>query len=247
MDAALKDVSVAILAGGMGTRLRSVVADRPKVLAVVAGRPFLAYLLDQLLAAGIKETVLLVGYAADQVRNTLGDDYRGMRLINSIEAEPLGTGGAVRLALPHLREQTILLLNGDSYCDVELAQFLESHHRAKAHVSLALAEVADTSRYGRVCTDPAGRVVRFEEKGGARSPGRINAGVYLLPRRLVDRIPDSVPVSLEKEVLPWWVRHGGVWGFGGGRFIDIGTPESYADADEFFRPVGATPATTGRG
>lgn len=246
MDAALKGVSVALLAGGLGTRLRPVVADRPKVLAPVSGRPFLTYLLDQLLTAGVRETVLLVGYAADRVRTAIGDDYRGMRLIYSIETEPLGTGGAVRLALPQLCGQTILLLNGDSYCDVELAQFLAFHHRTKAHASLALAEVSDTSRYGRVCTDPVGRVVGFEEKGGVRSPGRINAGIYLLQRGAVDLIPESGPVSLEKEVFPQWVQLRGVWGFGGGRFIDIGTPESYADADEFFRPVRAMPATTGR-
>jgi NDP-sugar pyrophosphorylase family protein len=89
-------------------------------------------------------------------------------------------------------------------------------------------------------------VVRFEEKGGDAVPGWINAGVYLLQRGLLDRLPKSGFVSLEKEVLPQWVQMGGVWGFGGGRFIDIGTPESYADADEFFRPMSAIPAATGR-
>lgn len=246
MDAALKDVSAAILAGGMGTRLRSVVANRPKVLAPVAGRPFVTYLLDQLLAAGLQEVVLLVGYAAEQVRESLGDSYREMRLAYSTETEPLGTGGAIRLALPHLREQTVLLFNGDSYCELEVAQFLAFHRRTKAHATIALAEVSDTSRYGRICTDPTGRVVGFEEKGGARSPGRINAGVYLVERGLLDQISTSGPVSFEKEVLPQWVRMGGVCGFGGGRFIDIGTPESYAEADSFFRPLRATPAAAGR-
>jgi NDP-sugar pyrophosphorylase family protein len=234
MDAVLEGVSAAILAGGLGTRLRSVIPDRPKVLAPVLGRPFLTYLLDQLVAAGITETVLLVGYAADRVRSTLGGDYRGMRLSYSVETDPLGTGGAVRLAVPQLREQTTLLLNGDSYCDVELAHFLEFHRRTKARASLALAEVSDTSRYGSVFTDPGGRVVGFEEKGGARSPGRINAGVYLLQRDLLDHLPKTGRVSLEKDILPRWVGTGGVWGFGGGRFIDIGTPGSYAAADTFF-------------
>src|SRR5436305_5976204 len=96
----LAGVTAAVLAGGLGTRVRSVVADRPRVLAPVAGRPFLAHLLDQLAYAGIRETTLLVGHAADQVQNAFGDTFDGMRLSYSVENEPLGTGGAIRLALP---------------------------------------------------------------------------------------------------------------------------------------------------
>src|SRR5690242_14144702 len=103
MAAIPQGVSAAILAGGLGTRLRSVVADRPKVLAPVGGRPFLTYLLGQLARAGVQEVVLLVGYGADQVRSTFGADYDGLRLLYSEETAPLGTGGAVRLALPLFR------------------------------------------------------------------------------------------------------------------------------------------------
>lgn len=242
----MKGVSAAILAGGLGSRLRPVVADRPKVLAPVGGRPFVTYLLDQLFAAGVRETVLLVGFAAKQVRGALGDDYRGMRLTFSTETEPLGTAGAVRFAATQLHEPVLLLLNGDSYCDVDLNDFLRSHHRTRARASLVLAEVSDPARYGRVRTDPAGRVCGFEEKGSDRSAGRINAGVYLLHRDLIAAIPPARPLSLEKDVLPGWVRVGGVWGFGGGRFIDIGTPDSYAEAEAFFLPIGISPVLSGR-
>ena len=234
MVEALGGVTAAILAGGLGTRLRSAVADRPKVLAPVGGRPFLAYLLDRLAAAGLRKTVLLVGHAADQVRAAIGDNHAGMHISYSCETTPLGTGGAVRLALAHFQEERVLLLNGDSFCDVDFAAFRESMLPRPHGVGLVLAKVADTSRYGRVRVEADGRVSRFEEKGGDPSAGWINAGAYLIPRDLIAAIPAGRPVSMEREVLPGWVEGVGVWGFPGGRFIDIGTPESYAEASAFF-------------
>ena len=233
MSQSLEGVSAAILAGGLGTRLRSVVADRPKVLAEVAGRPFLAHLLDQLTHTGVRETALLVGYAADQVQAAFGDQYRGMKLVYSVEPEPLGTGGALRLALPRLCEQTVLLLNGDSYCDVDIASLLDFHRQQGGLATLTLTAVNDVSRYGRVRLDEMGLVRRFEEKGGSSEPGWINAGVYALNRDRLESIPVNRAVSLERDVLPGWVASGAVFGFPAGRFIDIGTPESYAEADAF--------------
>src|SRR5437667_6347363 len=122
-------ITAAILAGGLGTRLRHTVADRPKVLAPVGGRHYLAYLLDQLAGAGISEVVLLTGHRAEQVQSTFGESYAGMGLRYSAEPAPLGTGGAVRRALPLFSAPTILLLNGDSYCDVDLDAFVERHRQ----------------------------------------------------------------------------------------------------------------------
>jgi len=232
-----------VLAGGLGTRLRSVVADRPKVLAPVRGRPFLAYLLDQVAAAGIREAVLCTGYLGEDVRTAFGDAHADLRLIYSQESSPLGTAGALRQALPLVPESadTLLVLNGDSYCETDIRAF-EAWHRARGAVaSIALVEVADTRRYGRVQTDPDGRVVRFEEKGEAAGPGWINAGQYLLERRLVESVPAAPgggAVSLEREVFPAWVGRGLCGHRSGGPFIDIGTPESYARAEAFFAGAG---------
>jgi NDP-sugar pyrophosphorylase family protein len=232
--------SAAILAGGLGTRLRPAVADRPKVLAPVGGRPFVCYLLDLLHRHSVREVVLLTGHNAAQVRAALGDSYRGMRLRYSTESAALGTAGAVRLALPLLPAPRVLLLNGDSYCDVNLAAFARRHDEVAAGVSLALCEVADAVRFGRVQTDAAGRVVRFEEKQPGAGKGWINAGVYLLQRELIEPSPADWPVSLEREMFPAWVGRGLVWGqCGGGRFLDIGTPDSYAQAEAFFQGVPA--------
>src|ERR1700722_3432997 len=141
MKPPLSNITAAILAGGLGTRLRPVVADRPKVLALVRARPYLAYLLDQLVSAGVTQTVLLTGYGAEQVRATFGDLYGGMRLAYSAEPQPLGTAGALGYALPRMESDSVLVLNGDSYCDVALAEFTAFHQNHDGEASLVLTQV----------------------------------------------------------------------------------------------------------
>jgi D-glycero-alpha-D-manno-heptose 1-phosphate guanylyltransferase len=234
------DVTAAILAGGLGTRLRPAVADRPKVLAPIGGRPYLTYLLDQLAGASVRNVVLLTGFAADQVRDALGDSYRTLRLSYSVEPAPLGTAGALRHALPHFASSSVLVLNGDSYCDVDLAAFRWLHERRASEASLVLARATDAERFGQVRVSRDGQILQFEEKGTPSGPGRINAGIYLLRRGLIAELPPG-PVSLERDVLPGWVAGRRVYGYRhDGRFLDIGTPESYAEAGDFFAAGTAT-------
>jgi D-glycero-alpha-D-manno-heptose 1-phosphate guanylyltransferase len=238
MGETLTGVAAAILAGGPGTRLRSVVADRPKVLAPVRGRPFVTYLLDQLGAAGAAEVVLLTGYRGGQVREALGEGYRGLRLRYSEEPVPLGTGGAVRHALALLAEERVLLLNGDSYCDVELGDFVSAHRGRDADAALVLARVADTGRFGRVAVGAGRRIERFEEKGAA-GPGWVNAGVYLLRRGWVASWPEGI-LSLERDLLPAAVAARRARAHRcDGDFLDIGTPESFEESETFFGRRGA--------
>jgi NDP-sugar pyrophosphorylase family protein len=230
----LADVTAVILAGGLGTRLRSAVADRPKVMAEIHGRPFLSFLLDQLFAAGVRRVVLCTGYRGEQVSSYFGESYGPLRLTYSQEPAPLGTGGALRLALPHLDSDPVMVLNGDSFCEADLSAFAGRHRLRGAGATMLLAEVPNTERFGRVKTDPEGLVTEFEEKGGWTGPGPINAGVYLLGRRVIEEIPAGAAVSLEREVFPAHVGRD-LYGYaGGGRFLDIGTPESFAAAEEFF-------------
>ncbi len=227
-------VTAAILAGGLGTRLRSVVADRPKVLAEIRGRPFLLYLLDQLVAAGIRYVVLCTGYLGEQVWAMFGDSYGSLRLAYSQEPSPLGTAGALQLALPLFKSDSVLVINGDSYCEVNLKTFWAWHCAQGADATLLLTEVPDTARYGRVHVDADGAVVSFNEKGGENSPGWISAGIYLLKRHLFLTIPESGAVSLEREMFHAWIGQG-LYGYQSkGRFLDIGTPEAYAAAEQFF-------------
>jgi D-glycero-alpha-D-manno-heptose 1-phosphate guanylyltransferase len=234
---AFDDVTAAILAGGLGSRLRSVTGGLPKVLVPVAGVPFLSHLFDQLSRAGLSEAVLLAGYGARQLRESLGDWLSGVKLTYSIETEQLGTGGAVRFALPKLSGKTILLLNGDSYCDLDLRSFLDFHRDHGRKASMALAWVEDASRFGRVGLGFEDRITHFGEKEATPSSGWINAGVYLMERELLESLPGSSNISLERELLPSWVASHETFGFRGGEFIDIGVPDSYAKADEFFRAL----------
>jgi NDP-sugar pyrophosphorylase family protein len=228
------DVTVAILAGGFGTRLRSVVADRPKVLAEVAGRPFLAWWLEALDREGFREVVLCTGYRADQVEATFGARYRNLTLHYSVEEQPLGTGGALRNALPWLRSETVLVLNGDSYCHTDLPGFLRANASSGAQAGMVLTPVEDTRRFGCVVFDARGWLEEFREKAETRGPGWINAGLYALAWPMISRLPENLPLSLERDLMPQWQADGIHCFQSEGPFIDIGTPESFAQAQEFF-------------
>ena len=223
-----------VLAGGLGMRLRAVVKDRPKVLAEVRGRPFIAYLLDQLAASGIRNVVLCVGYLGDQVQSAFGKAYGDIRLSYSQETCPLGTAGALRNAFAHMSADSWLVMNGDSFCDVNLVEFWTYHVQTRLSASLLLTWVSDTSRFGRVAVDADGRARAFEEKTGQREAGWINAGLYLIHRRLIESISINTAVSIERDIFPAMIDRG----IGTHRckapFLDIGTPESYAAAQRFF-------------
>jgi NDP-sugar pyrophosphorylase family protein len=226
--------TAAILAGGLGTRLRSVVSNRPKVLAEVAGRPFLYWLLDPLAKLGIRRVVLCTGYLADQVSRELGVEYQGIDLEYSEEIEPLGTGGAIRLGLPHIQGSPVLVLNGDSWTGADLRRLCARHAATRARGTLLLTRVSDGSRFGRVSTDRVGAVTRFVEKDGRTAPAWINTGVYVLDRELIEAIPTGRAVSMEREVLPEWIGRGLTAARTRTPFIDIGVPESLALAQSLF-------------
>jgi len=228
------ELSAVILAGGLGTRLRGVVDDRPKVMAPVAGRPFITHLLDQLAASGIRQVTLCTGYLAECVQSELGDAYDGMQLRYSVEERPLGTGGALRLAVDGLAGDALLVLNGDSYCHCDLADFRAGWVANGARGGMVLVRVTDVSRFGAVLTDAASQVKSFVEKGGQSGPGLINAGLYLLPVDLIRELEAGCPLSLEREVIPRLVTEGLFAYPCPGPFIDIGIPEEYQRAQQFF-------------
>jgi NDP-sugar pyrophosphorylase family protein len=230
----LQGMDVLILAGGRGTRLQTLPGDLPKPLRPVRGRPFLSYLLDQVRGAGARRAVLALGYRPEAFAGLVADAASAdFRVEISVEAEPLGTGGALRAALPRLRTESILAMNGDSYVDADLGGLAASHRRRNARLTILLARVEDAARYGGVDVGPDAAIVRFVEKGN-RGPGLINAGVYILRRSVVEEIPADRPVSLEREVLPAQVGRGFYAEWGPYPFLDIGTPESYHQAEAFF-------------
>lgn len=225
-------ISAAILAGGLGTRLRSVVSDKPKVLATVKDRPFLARVLDFLDRFGVKHVVLCTGYMGQEVERVFGNRYAGLSIDYSLESRPLGTGGALRHAFPLFKSDRILVLNGDSCCEVDLDAFDSAHTRRRARASLVLAWTEDTRRFGRVSLDSHSQVTAFHEKKAATGSGWINAGIYLFEGELIAQLPRDSILSLERDVFPMWIPQG-IFGFkASGGFFDIGTPESFALANQ---------------
>lgn len=223
-----------VLAGGTGTRLRGVVNDRPKPMAIVHGRPFLEWLLLALCEQGVMRVVFATGYMAEAVEGYFGDGAAwNMHISYSQDPSPLGTGGAVRHAAAQTESDRVLVLNGDSYCRVDVDRLLQMHSGRNACGTLWLVPEQECSRYGTVRLGGDGSVTAFLEKSPLESPGLINAGVYLLDREVLAMIPDGIATSLEREVFPQLVGRGlyGVVGYG--PFLDIGTPESYAQADAF--------------
>lgn len=227
------DFPAVLLAGGFGTRLRSVVSDLPKPLAPVRGRPFLAYLLDQLAEAGWKQVILCLHYQSEKIIEALGDHHGPLRLDYSIETEPLGTGGAIRLALPKVDATRLLVMNADSFCAAPLAGFAAFHRAHGFPASIVSVQVPDTARYGRLDLANDGHVHAFKEKGAFNGAGFINAGIYILEKELAQEIPTERPVSLETEMFPAWLSQGLMAWKTDSRFIDIGTPESYAQVETY--------------
>ena len=228
----LAECPVLILVGGLGTRLRPVHASGPKALVPVDGRPFLAYLLQHLATSGFRHITLCVGYGAEQVEQWLGNGSTLGLVVNySSEAEPLGTAGALRLAYTRfIAGQRFFAMNGDSILQVPFQSMYGAHLERRPAGTIALAGVADTSRYGRVEVNDDGFVGGFREKSGEQMPGFINGGVYLFEPSIMDLVPAGRPVSLEHEILPMLDSQSLLAFKSNGYFIDIGVPEDLARA-----------------
>ena len=225
-----------VLCGGLGTRLRAVLADRPKSMALISGVPFLQILIQGLRSQGITDVILGTGYMAEKIENCFGDrSDLAIRISFSRESEPLGTGGALKFA-ESLLSNPVLILNGDSYVEWDVAAMLDLFISKNALVVIALQAVADVSRYGSVTLDPDGRITQFVEKGVRTGPGLINAGVYLVRKEVIRDLRANQAISLEKDVFPGLLDRK-VYGLVcSGLFIDIGIPDDLRKAQTLLAP-----------
>ena len=205
-------------------------------MALVAGVPFLQLLLERVRSQGMDQVILGTGYMAEQIENFFRDGQDlALRISYSREHEPLGTGGAIKLAEPLLSDP-VLVLNGDSYVEWSLAAAFELFAKRDAAAVIVLQTVPDVARYGSVRIDADGRVTEFVEKGTRTGAGLINAGVYLLRKEIVSALPPGRAVSLEKDVFPELLS-GQVYGVvSDGLFIDIGIPADLERAQNCARP-----------
>lgn len=223
-----------VLAGGLGTRLGHLAQGVPKPLIEVAGRPFIEWVLEQLSRAGVGRFVISLGHLADAAcRYFARRPPDGLELLTVREPQPLGTAGAVRYASRACAAENYLVANGDSLVVGDLAAAWSLLEDDAVDGVVVGVEVADASRYGSLCMDSAGRLRAFQEKRAG--DGLVNAGVYLLRWRLVDTISERIPLSLEHEVFPEWLAQGARMLVHAvrGAFLDIGTPESLAQAADF--------------
>ena len=226
-----------ILAGGFGTRLSHVVSNVPKPMAPVFGKPFLCYLLDRLIEAGIEHVILATGHLHEVIDRYFANGYRGLRITCSYESTPLFTGGAIRQAAQYIDSEDFLVLNGDTLFDIDLQKLYAFHTSRQAKLSVALRHVEDTSRYGSVCTEKE-RITAFTEKAESSGEGDINGGIYCINQDWLMSLQLPVKFSFEKELMQPLAGKEGFYGMRfNDYFIDIGVPEDYYRAQREFPAI----------
>jgi D-glycero-alpha-D-manno-heptose 1-phosphate guanylyltransferase len=224
-----------ILAGGFGTRLKEAVPDLPKPMAPIKGKPFLAYLLENLSQKGFKRAILSLGYMPEKIIDYFGTSFNGIEIIYSVEKETLGTGGATKLALERCTQDHVYVINGDTYLDFEIEEIELLWHKNHQPMIVGV-NVENTSRYGSLeIVD--GRVISFKEKAFIKS-GPINAGCYIFRRAQLENCVGNELFSLESDFLANEVRNESFYYFSSrGKFLDIGIPEDYEAAKYFIEPL----------
>lgn len=220
-----------ILAGGHGTRLRSLVSGMPKPMAPVAGKPFLEIVLNHLLGKGIRRTILSVGYLYEVIESYFGDNFHAMKIDYARETVPLGTGGALRFAMQQCRDSVTLVLNGDTFLDFNINSALNEWREHRAPMIIGV-QTQDTTRYGRLLVEGQ-RITGFLEKGES-GPGIINAGSYIFPTDIFSGHDLPEAFSLEQDFLTHEVAKKTFRLVStNGPFIDIGVPEDYLLAQKY--------------
>ncbi len=226
-----------ILAGGMGTRLKTIISDLPKPMAPIMNVPFLTYQLNYLKYFGIKKVIFSVGYLSEKIIAHYNQSFENISIEYSIEKNPLGTGGGIRMAMSNLNEDLVLILNGDSFFDLNLEQFYNLHLEQKSEFSLALRYVNNSERYGNIEFNSSNQITSFIEKNQLNQSGYINAGVYILSKKLyLQNTKPDINFSIEKEFFEKQLNQLIIKGFEfKDYFIDIGIPEDYLKAQDDFK------------
>lgn len=232
--------SAIILAGGFGSRLQPVVSDLPKSLAPVNGRPFLDFQLNYLKSFGVKKVFLSVGFLANKIKEYYGNNFKGIEIVYVTEKRPLGTGGAIRYALEQVRDKEVFALNGDSFFNLNLKEFISFHQKNNSKISLGLCRTANTARFGTIGLNSKKRIISFKEKSGKEISGLINGGIYILNKDIyLQNTPANLSFSIEKDFFEKQINHLTLLGYeSNAYFLDIGIPEDYERAQHEFKEFG---------
>ncbi len=230
----LKDIDVLILSGGQGTRLREIVNDRPKMMAEINERPFLDILINYISKYGFRRFILCVGYMA----NSIEKYYNKKEIINaeilfSKEGKPLGTGGAIKNAEKFIQSDSFLVVNGDSFCPINFLDFFNFYNKKSALTSMVVVEGKDNKDTGSVILDDSQKIIQFQEKENNKK-AFVNAGIYFFKKEILSLIPPQINYSLEYSLFPKLIGQEFYAYVVQKKLIDIGTPERYLKAKDFF-------------
>lgn len=226
-----------VLAGGFGTRLQAVVNDVPKPMAPINRLPFLNYVFDYLKFYKIQHVVLSTGYLSEKIVEFYKDEFKGIKISYAKEETPLGTGGGIRNAMTKCKTDDVLVLNGDSFFDVDIKTHYRNHIFKQADCTLALRKVDNAARYGTIQLGRLNRIAAFKEKDNKEVEGLINGGVYILNRAIyLNKTESDSAFSIEKDFYEKKIKELNIFGFDyNGYFIDIGIPEDYKKAQDDFK------------
>lgn len=234
----MADLDVVVLCGGLGTRLRAVIADRPKPMVLVRGRPFLEYVVDSIAECGFSRFIFCVGHMPHVIVQHFSG-YRGLDVRFSEETELLGTAGALKLCEPLIEGKRILVVNGDSICALDYGKLVDAHCARGTTVTTALAIDDERRDGGFVRLGPDGLIGAFQEKNRDEGTPYINAGIYVAERSVFELIAPGMKCSLEKDVIPRILWQGVAGYVTTEPCYDIGTPERLASFEQAVGRTGA--------
>lgn len=229
-----EDIDVLILCGGRGSRLWEVISDRPKPMASIEQRPFLDILIDYFSRFGLRRFILCTGYMSEVIERYYRSKQTGLEIVFSDESKPLGTAGAVKNAEKFIQSRTFLVANGDSFCEIELHKFFVFHLEHRAVLSIAVTESKGNEDIGSIRLDADRKIIGFREKEQIQGEGFTNTGIYLFEKRILSKIKQGRPCSLEYELFPELIGRACYGYVSATKLVDIGTPERLKWARESF-------------
>jgi len=229
-----EEIDIIILCGGLGKRLRPVISDRPKPMAEINKQPFLDILIEYVTSYGFKRFILCIGYKGSIIKKHYEETSKPLEILFSEEKEPLGTGGAIKKAESLIQSNPFLVMNGDSFCKLNLLDFLNSHIVNKALLSVALIKTRHNQNCGKVILDRNQRIVEFDEKGKSQAESFSSAGSYLMEKEIFSMMGDKKIISLEYDLFPSLLSKACYGYVVNEDLIDIGTPRNYKKAKQVF-------------
>jgi NDP-sugar pyrophosphorylase family protein len=230
----IKKIDVLVLCGGKGERLRSILKNRPKPMAVFGGRPFLSLLMEYVASFGFRRFILCTGYKGDFIKRYYSTQSLPWEVLCSQEKKPLGTGGAIKKAKSLIKSNFFLVMNGDTFLRLDLNKFINFHLRKKALLSIALVDKGDNRNFGKVTLDSRQRIIVFKEKAKSEFENFYSAGTYLMDKDIFSFMPIKQAISLEHDFFPQLIDKK-CYGFKQNLdLIDFGTPSGYRRAKQLF-------------